>query len=145
MLWKLLLFPSYLPTKLRDPRNSDINSSIWNPKSFAPSLRLYISSPTPLPLGTRDRINWFIIMHKHDRVCIYTLLTLLYDQDKQGCYPIYICISFQIGWLTFHSCMNSVICSRVAFLCLLNSSFKYWSPKALEVTGRFLCRFRIRR
>lgn len=48
-----------------------------------------------------------------------------------------------VQWFTSHSFMNLFTSSGDALLCLLNSSFTYWSPRALKSIGRKRCRTRI--
>lgn len=45
--------------------------------------------------------------------------------------------------ITSHSTMKPFVSSAEAFLCLLNSSFTYWSPRARRCKGRNRCRTRI--
>lgn len=52
------------------------------------------------------------------------------------------CIFFKHVF-TSHSCMNLFTSSGDALLCLLNSSFTYWSPRAFRSIGRNRCRTRI--
>lgn len=48
-----------------------------------------------------------------------------------------------VKWFTSHSVMKLFTSSGDALLCLLNSSFTYWSPRALKSKGRNRCRTRI--
>lgn len=47
--------------------------------------------------------------------------------------------------LASHSCMKRWASSEPTVLCLLNSSFTYWSPRALRSGGRARCNSKMRR